>query len=79
LAVGDSVAFSTVTTDGTTAIDQLFAGYPPSGMAGGCGPGGGPGGNPGAGHRAPPTGSGSTGSSNSMSSMSSSSSLESPA
>ncbi len=64
LSVGDNVAFSTVTTDGTVTIDQLVAG----GMAGGCGPGGAMG----AGHGAPPNGStgpeGSSGSSNSSSS-----------
>ncbi len=73
LAVGDTVAFSTVTTDGTTSIDKLFAGPPPTGMARGCEPGGG--GNPGTGHRGPPNGSSGTGSSSS----SSSSSSESPA
>jgi len=74
LTVGDTVAFSTVITDGTTSIDKLFAGTPPSGMAGGCGPGGGA--NPGTGHVTPPNAPGSPGSS---SGSSSSSSAESPA
>ena len=40
LSAGDVVAFSTVTTDGITAIDKLVAGGGPAGMADGCGPGG---------------------------------------
>ena len=36
LAVGDNVAFSTVSTNGTTAIAELYAGNPSSNMAGGC-------------------------------------------
>jgi len=58
VAVGDTVAFSTITTDGTTAIDRLIAGN----MAGGCGPAG-SGGAPAPGHATPPNGpSGQTGS-----------------
>jgi len=76
LAVGDDVAFSTVTTDGTTAIDKLVAGD----MAGGCMHGAGQGTGPGTGHGPPPTGtppagsSGSTGSSGSSTPSGSSSS-----
>lgn len=50
LAVGDDVAFSTVTTDGTTAIDKLIAGN----MAGGCGHAG-SGTAPATGHGTPPS------------------------
>ena len=53
LAVGDDVAFSTVTTDGTTAIDRLVAGN----MAGGCGPAG-SGSAPATGQATPPNGPG---------------------
>ncbi|HEY5025029.1 MAG TPA: hypothetical protein VII76_08640 [Acidimicrobiales bacterium] len=59
LAVGDMVGFSTVTTDGTTAIDTL--------VAGGCGPGNGPGANAGTGTGAPPNGANGSGSSSSSS------------
>jgi hypothetical protein len=61
LAVGDAVTFSTVTTNGTTAIDKLHAGNAALDM-----PPGGPGGGPGAGYGAPPNSSnGSSGSSGS--------------
>ncbi len=60
LRAGDVVAFSTVTTDGTTAIDKLVAGGGPAGMAGGCGPGG-AGAKPGTGE-GPPPGAGASGS-----------------
>ena len=53
LAVGDTVAFSTVTTDGTSAIDKLVAGT----MAGGCLHGAAQGTGPGAGPGPPPAGS----------------------
>jgi hypothetical protein len=49
LAVGDAVTFSTVTTNGTTAIDKLHAGNAALDM-----PPGGPGGMPGGGYGAPP-------------------------
>jgi preprotein translocase subunit YajC len=55
LAVGDAVTFSTVTTDGTTAIDKLHAGNAALDMP--------PGGGPGAGYRTPPSGSSTSGSS----------------
>jgi hypothetical protein len=69
LAVGDNVAFSTATTDGTTSIDTLVAGNATSGMAGGCGRG--PGG-PGSGQGTPPNGSSGTGTSGGTSSSESS-------
>jgi hypothetical protein len=56
LSAGDVVAFSTVTTDGSTAIDKLVAGGGPGAMAGGCGPGG-AGGKSGT-AQGPPTGAG---------------------
>jgi hypothetical protein len=77
LSVGDTVAFSTVTTDGTTAIDTLVAGTAPSGMAGGCGPGGGPRGTAGPGAGPPPNGSSSSGSSGASGSSGTSGSSES--
>ena len=70
LAVGDDVAFSTATTDGTTAIDKLVAGT----MAGGCLHGAGHGPGPATGHGPPPAGSsGATGSGSTTPSGSSSS------
>ena len=42
LAVGDAVTFSTVTTNGTTAIDKLHAGDPTKDMPQGMPPGDGP-------------------------------------
>jgi hypothetical protein len=44
LAVGNNVAFSATTTDGTSTIGTLMTGNASSSMAGGCGPGPGPGG-----------------------------------
>jgi hypothetical protein len=59
LAVGDAVTFSTVTTNGTTAIDRLHAGSAALDMPQGAGPGGGPG----PGYGAPPSSSSGTSSS----------------
>jgi hypothetical protein len=44
LAVGNDVAFSATTTDGTSTIGTLMTGNASSSMAAGCGPGRGPGG-----------------------------------
>jgi hypothetical protein len=68
LVVGDAVTFSTVTTNGTTAIDRLHAGNEAQDMPQGA-PGGGPG--PGSGSNGPSGSSTSSGSSSSSSTQSS--------